>query len=102
MQDQDKAPTNRQQERQVHHLVANDLVHGQAGREAAVKAAVEAERARKPRRQSLSVRLKAATANDLDVIAILPDGTVQIGKAEAETAENVLPFDAWEAKRHAR
>ena len=52
MQDQDKAPTTRQQERQVVHLVAKDLVIGRGASEAAVKAAVkaaiEAERA-KPR-----------------------------------------------------
>ena len=110
MQDKDTAPPSTAQarqtvrlvtsDRQIVRLVASPLATGQAERDAAVKAAVEAERTRKPRRMSLDARLKAAERNKLPVEAILPDSTIQIGKAA--TAENILPFDAWERKRNAR
>ena len=91
MQDQDKAPNTRQQDRQVHHLVANDLVHGQAAREAAVKAAVKAERARKPskpRDETLVKRAEKATGKPATGITYRPDGTRTVAVGDPLSAAN--------------
>lgn len=85
-----------------HVLAAMDIVVGAVEREAAVKAAIEAERAQKPRRKSTSNLIKTAKCNDLTVTALNPDGSIitaakcEAGNGHADSNE----WDEWEAGRH--
>ena len=91
MPNQTTAPPTKQQAHTVHQLVARPLVTGQAEREAAVKAAIEAERARKPskpRDETLVKRAEKATAKTATGITYHPDGSRTVAVGDPLSAAN--------------
>ena len=101
MPNQDTAPPAKQQARTVHPLTARPLVTGQAEREAAVKAAVEAERAKQRTKAPTDLLTHDEAAARLDVSdktlrALVRDGSLRfitIGKGKQRPTYRFAPAD---------